>query len=158
MKYNDNDNSPEIELNEILINIDDGKIKKYLRKKESKPKNIYIDNNIINKIFFIWNIKSTYFERSKNIEEYHFEYYPLINSKKSNNNINNENQFSFCSFYKTILSRNKFITFITIFVAVLSGIFDFLQYIFLKSLLSMINNNSSIDTSEYYIFMKIIYH
>ena len=154
MKYNDNDNSPEIELNEILINIDDDKIKKYLRKKESKPKNIYIDNNIINKIFFIWNIKSTYFERSKNIEEYHFEYYPLINSKKSNNNnINNENQFSFCSFYKTILSRNKFITFITIFVAVLSGIFDFLQYIFLKSLLSMINNNSSIDTSEYYIFI-----
>ena len=153
MKYNDNDNSPEIELNEILINIDDDKIKKYLRKKESKPKNIYIDNNLINKIFFIWNIKSTYFERSKNIEEYHFEYYPLINSKKSNNNINNENQFSFCSFYKTILSRNKFITFITIFVAVLSGIFDFLQYIFLKSLLSMINNNSSIDTSEYYNFI-----
>jgi hypothetical protein len=66
MKYNDNDNSTEIELNEILINIDDDKMKKYLRK--TKPKNIYIDNNIINKIFFIWNIKSTYFERSKNIE------------------------------------------------------------------------------------------
>ena len=36
---------------------------------KNKTKNIFLDDNIISKIFFIWNIKSTYFEKEKNVQE-----------------------------------------------------------------------------------------
>ena len=153
MKYI-NDNSPKLELNEILIDI---KGNEFLKEKiELKPKNIYIDDNIFNKIFFIWNIKSTYIERSKNIEDYHFNYYSLINSKNIISFINREYNFSFFTFYKTILAKNKLLIIITIFLAILSGIFDFLQYMFLKSLLSMFNNSFSEILDYYSLILKFI--
>ena len=153
MKYI-NDNSPKLELNEILIDIEENEFLK--EKIELKPKNIYIDDNIFNKIFFIWNIKSTYIERSKNIEDYHFNYYSLINSKNIISFINREYKFSFFTFYKTILAKNKLLIFITIFLAILSGIFDFLQYMFLKSLLSMFNNSFSERLDYYSLILKFI--
>ena len=54
MKYI-NEKSEEIELKEILIGIKETKkeIEKKFKPKEYKAKNIYIDNNIIDKIFFI---------------------------------------------------------------------------------------------------------
>ena len=153
MKYI-NDNSPKLELNEILIDI---KENEFLKEKiELKPKNIYIDDNIFNKIFFIWNIKSTYIERSKNIEDYHFNYYSIINSKNIISFINREYNFSFFTFYKTILAKNKLLIIITIFLAILSGIFDFLQYMFLKSLLSMFNNSFSESFDYYSLILKFI--
>ena len=157
MKYI-NEKSEEIELKEILIDIKETKneIEKKFKQKEYKTKNIYIDNNIIDKIFFIWNIKATYFEKSKNLEDYHFEYYSLINSKNVFLFVNKDYHFSFFSFYKTILFRNKFIVFITIFLAIISGILDFFQYILLKSLLSMANNSFSDNFQNYSLALKFI--
>ena len=121
-----------------------------------KPKNIYIDDNIFNKIFFIWNIKSTYIERSKNIEDYHFNYYSIINSKNIIQFINRDYNFSFFSFYRIILMKNKLLIFITITLAVLSGIFDFLQFLFFKSLLSVFNNSFSNSFNYYPLILKFI--
>ena len=163
MNYKTN-NSQEIELNEILLNINDDHYSKTIGRKKLKQKNIYIDDNFLNKIFFIWSIKSTYVENSKNIEDYDFNYYSLINSKRSISFTNSIHQFSFFSFYKIILSRNKFLIFITILLAVLSGILDFVQYIFLKQILSIINNNSFSDFTDYYnlslkfIIFKIVHN
>ena len=150
MKYSKHD-SEQIELNEILLNINDKEIGNRNEKNFMKQKNIYIDENVVNKIFFIWNIRSTYIEKNKNIEEYHFNYYSLINSKNIISFINKDYYyFSFFSFYKIILSRNKFVIFITILLAILSGILDFVQYMFLKNLLSMFNNYTLSDYSQYY--------
>jgi len=153
MKYM-NENSQKIELNEIFLDIKDDKITKV--KKELKPKNIYIDDNLFNKIFFIWNIKSTYIERSKNIEDYHFNYYSIINSKNIIQFINRDYNFSFFSFYRIILMKNKLLVFITITLAILSGIFDFLQFLFFKSLLSIFNNSISKSFNYYPLILKFI--
>ena len=151
---NSDENSEEIELKGLLIDIKENET--FLREIKSKPKNIYIDNNIISKIFFIWNIKSTYIEKSKTPEDYSFDYYSLINSKNVISFVNNDFYFSFFSFYKTILLRNKFNVFITIFLAVLSGILDFLQYMLFQDLLSMVNNHFSDNFQYYLVALKFI--
>ena len=144
------DSSKGIELDEKLIkNSEKEKIKK-MTTIEIKPRNIYIDDNIISKIFFVWNIKSTYIERLKNVDDYHFNYYSLIIPKRYLSFINITNQFTFISFYKVILSNNKLVIFITLFLAILSGILDFVQYMILKSLLSMINSKIFYEITEYY--------
>ena len=160
MRYSEK-NSEKIELNEILLNINDIEIKENINNKICKQKNIYIDDNIINKIFFISNIKTTYFDKNKNIEDYQFTYYSLINNKNksiyNSSFIKKNNNYTFLSFYKEILSKNIFIIFITIFLAIFSGILDFVQYIFLKDLLSLVNKYSFSDVSQYYILcMKFI--
>jgi len=151
---NSDENSEEIELKGLLIDIKENET--FLREIKSKPKNIYIDDNIISKIFFIWNIKSTYIEKSKTPEDYSFDYYSLINSKNVISFVNNDFYFSFFSFYKTILLRNKFNVFITIFLAVLSGILDFLQYMLFQDLLSMVNNHFSDNFQYYLVALKFI--
>ena len=153
MKYQDDD-SQKIELNEMLIDIKGRENK--IGRKEVKSKNFYIDDNVFNKIFFVWNIKSTYINRTKTIEDYHFNYYSLVNSKDTTLIMDINYYFSFFSFYKTILKNNKFLIFITIFLAILSGIFDFLQYMFLKSLLSMFNNSFSDNFNFYSLILKFI--
>ena len=160
MRYSEK-NSEKIELNEILLNINDLEINENINNKICKQKNIYIDDNIINKIFFISNIKTTYFDKNKNIEDYQFTYYSLINNKNksiyNSSFIKKNNNYTFLSFYKEILSKNIFIIFITIFLAIFSGILDFVQYIFLKDLLSLVNKYSFSDVSQYYILcMKFI--
>ena len=149
MKNNDNG----IELNENLL-----EIKNFNNSKNKKPvKSIFLDDNIINKIFFIWNIKSTYFEKEKNVQDYKFIYYPLINLYK--NGVSNILfNFTFYSFYKKVLGRNKFLIFITIFLAILTGILDIIQYIFLKNFLSLIKEEKKFNDSYYYTFgLKFIF-
>ena len=72
----------EIELNNLLLENENNssKTKDTINLiNKQKIKSIFLDDNLINKIFFIWNIKSTYFEKEKTIQEYNFIYYPLIN-------------------------------------------------------------------------------
>ncbi len=83
MNYNDDDNSKEIELNAVLIDINNNTSQNnefIEQNNQKKIKSIFLDDNIINKILFIWNIKSTYFQKEKNVQDYDFIYYPLINS------------------------------------------------------------------------------
>ena len=151
MEYID-DSSYKATLNEILINLNDNDIKNDKLKIELNQKNIFIDDNIISKIFFFWNVKSTYINRDKSLDKYHFKYYSLI---KSENNIflfNKVYKYSFFSFYKTILKRNISIILVTIFLAFVSGIFDFIQYIFFKNLLSIINEYSISNIFSYYLY------
>ena len=151
MRYSENQ-SEKFELNEILLNINDNDLNNKIDDINFKQKNIYIDNNIFNKIFFIWNIKTTYLDKNKNIEDYQFNYYSLINNKIYNSSISKKNyNYTFLTFYKAILSKNIFIIFITIILAILSGVLDFVQYLFLRDLLSLVNNNSFFDTSKYFI-------
>ena len=153
--------SNEIELSELL----EEKNNNFSKEKDNiklvnknKTKNIFLDDNIISKIFFIWVIKSTYFEKEKNVQEYNFKYYPLINSLNKEKPLNKFFYFTFFSFYRKILSRNKLLVFITIFFALISGIFDFIQYIIFKQFLSLIKGDKIFNNSYYYIFaIKFIF-
>ena len=155
MNYNDDENSKEIELNAVLIDINNNtsQNKEFIEQKDQKKiKSIFLDDNIINKILFIWNIKSTYFQKEKNVQDYNFIYYPLINSYNKKKLSNKFLYFTFFSFYKRVLGRNKFVIFITIFLAILSGVLDFVQYILFKNFLSIIKLDKIYDDSYYYYF------
>ena len=156
---NNEDNSKEFELNEIIINLNENSSRKNSfnnLEKNEKVKRIFLDDNIISKIFFIWSIKSTYLEKSKDVKDYYFEYYPLINFPKQTNS--KFFIFTFFSFYKKILGRNKFLIFITILLAILSGILDFVQYMIFKNFLSLIKEIKIYNDSYYYIFgLKYIF-
>ena len=66
--------------------------------------------------------------------------------------------FTFCSFYKKVLGRNKFLIFITIFLAIFSGILDIVQYVLFKNFLSLIKEEKIYNDSYYYIFgLKFIF-
>ena len=149
---NNNYNIKQTELKDLLIEVNknDKSIKN--KSNKNKIKSIFIDDNIISKIFFIWNIKSTYFEKDKNVENYNLIYYPLINNQNKTYLPNKIFYFTFFSFYRKALGRNKFIIFITIFLAILSGILDFVQYIIFKNLLSMIKEDNISNESHYYSF------
>ena len=156
---NNEDNSKEFELNEIIIDLNENSSRKNSfnnLEKNEKVKRIFLDDNIISKIFFIWSIKSTYLEKSKDVKDYYFEYYPLINFPKKTNS--KFFIFTFFSFYKKILGRNKFLLFITILLAILSGILDFVQYMIFKNFLSLIKEIKIYNDSYYYIFgLKYIF-
>ena len=158
MRYSEN-KSEKFELNEILLNINDNDLNNKIDDINFKQKNIYIDNNIFNKIFFIWNIKTTYFDKNKNIEDYQFNYYSLINNKIYNSSISKKNyNYTFLTFYKAILSKNIFIIFITIFLAILSGVLDFVQYLFLRDLLSIyLFENIAYNNTKKFIFLRELF-
>jgi len=154
MNKNNEKKSQEIELNTLLLEVNDSSSQKENTNQthKEKIKSIFLDNNIINKIFFIWNIKSTYYEKEKNIQDYNFIYYSLINSKNKVKYSNKFFYFTFFSFYKAALGRNKYLIFVTIFLAMLSGILDFVQYIIFKNFLSIIKEDKIYDDSYYYMF------
>ena len=154
MNVNNEEKLKEIELNTLLIDVNDNSSQKDFIKQPNKEKikSIFLDDNIINKIFFIWNIKSTYFEKEKNVQDYNFIYYTLINSPNKVKNTNKLFYFTFYSFYESALGRNKFLIFITISLAMISGILDFVQYMIFKKFLSIIKEDKIYDNSYYYIF------
>jgi len=150
---NNGENSKEIELNELFIEVNNNKDPDKALGNTKNIKSIYLDDNIINKIFFIWNIKSTYLEKKKKIDDYKFIYYSLNDYKENKNLENKIFYYSFFSFYKKVLGNNKFLVFITIFLAMISGILDFAQYLLFRNLLSMIKSNAFISNSFYYSFI-----
>ena len=150
---NNGENSNEIELNELFIEVNNNNGSNKTLEDKKIIKSIYLDDSFINKIFFIWNIKSTYLEKKKNVDEYHFIYYSLTGNKQNGNLENKIFYYSFFSFYKMVLGSNLILVFITIFLAMISGILDFAQYSLFRNLLSVIKSDTIMSNSYYYNFV-----
>ena len=150
---NNGENSKEIELNELFIEVNNNNDSNKTLEDKKNIKSIYLDDNIINKIFFIWSIKSTYLEKKKNVDDYHFIYYSLTDNKQNGNLEKKIFYYSFFSFYKKVLGNNKILVFITIFLAMISGILDFVQYLLFRNLLSVIKSDTIMSKSYYYNFV-----
>ena len=139
-----------LELQDLLIDVHIPKNEIEIKKNKEKQKynNMFIDESILNKLFFFWSFKSTYFS-SKTPKDYSFTYYSFKTKKNTYQLKTLKNIFSLL---KNILSQNISLFLLSLLLSISSGFLEFYQFTLFKQFLSLLNISEANDNNQ-----KILY-
>ena len=126
------------------------------KKKEKNKGQIYIDDNIFKKLFFLWSYQTLFIKFSKT--KYKLNY-SKNSSKLFIDNFNNNRTFIIkpSNFFLVIFKTNLSKMILILFLSFSTMIFEILQYVFLRVLMESFSNKSKSNIIEDKIKYSILF-
>ena len=126
------------------------------KKKEKNKGQIYIDDNIFKKLFFLWSYQTLFIKFSKTNYKLN---YSKNSSKLFIDNFNNNRTFIIkpSNFFLVIFKTNLSKMILILFLSFSTMIFEILQYVFLRVLMESFSNKSKSNIIEDKIKYSILF-